>query len=447
MLRLRVRLFGRAVIEVSGRATELTPTTTSVFIRLLAAGGTPVTVDEIYRDIWPGAGSIDREGRTRVQRRILEIREALDPDNPGEKSPVVLTERGRITAYRTAIAREDIDIFQFMDLVTQARRATPDDRVVLLQRALGLWAGPPLLDVADLPWAAPMIRQLNDLRRSAKRDLMDAFDLTGRGYDALSTGEELSWEMPGDNGLADSLAALRDQLRSNQRKKVFREDFTDPEVAVVVMSGDLFAQEDANLVVGFCDTFDTDTDRSIVISSESTQGVMLHRLYGGDRAKLDRDLKGSLARVPKASVESRSAKRLGKLTRYPLGTVATLHHSNRRVFGLAYSRMGNNLVAQSSLSALRTSLENLWEAVYLHGQLKPVAMPLIGSGLSRVHEASYDDLLTLIVSSFTASSGKRYVCPELRIMIREPAIEKIRIAEILRAARQEMRRSGLTAER
>jgi DNA-binding SARP family transcriptional activator len=447
MPRLRVRLFGRAVIEVDNRAAELTPTTTAVFIRLLIAGGAPVTVDGIYRDIWPDSGSIDREGRTRVQRRILEIREAVDPDNPGEKSRVVRTERGRITSYRSMLARDDIDVFQFMDLVAKARRATPDDKIVLLQRALGLWSGPPLADVADLPWAALMVRQLNDLRKSAMRDLMDAFDLAGRGYDALSTGEELSWEMPGDNGLAASLTALRDQLRSNQRKKVFREDFTDSDIAIVVMSGDLFAQEDANLVVGFCDTFDTDTDRSIVISSESAQGLLLHRLYGGDRAKLDRDLKGAISRVPKASMESRSAKRLGKLTRYPLGTVATLHHGNRRVFGLAYSRMGNNLVAQSSLPALRTSLENLWEAVYLHGQLKPVAMPLIGSGLSRVHEASYDDLLALIVRSFTASSRQRYICPELRVIIQEPAFEKIRIAEILRTVRQETRRSESTAER
>src|SRR5512146_1877306 len=100
---LRVRLFGRAVIEVDDRAVELTPTTTVVFIRLLIAGGVPVTVDEMHRDIWPDTGSIDREGRTRVQRRILEIRDAVDPDNPGEKSHVVRTERGRITAYRPLI--------------------------------------------------------------------------------------------------------------------------------------------------------------------------------------------------------------------------------------------------------------------------------------------------------------------------------------------------------
>src|SRR5215472_16236364 len=111
MPRLRVRLFGRAVIEVNGRTVELTPTTTVVFIRLLVAGGAPVSVDEIYRDIWPSSGSIDREGRTRVQRRILEIREKVDPDNPGEKSRAVRTERGRITAYRLPLARDDVDVF------------------------------------------------------------------------------------------------------------------------------------------------------------------------------------------------------------------------------------------------------------------------------------------------------------------------------------------------
>jgi DNA-binding SARP family transcriptional activator len=438
MPRLRVRLFGRAVIEVDDRAVELTPTSTVVFIRLLIAGGVPVTVDEMHRDIWPDSGSIDREGRTRVQRRILEIREAIDPANPGEKSHVVGTERGRITAYRPLIARDDIDVFEFMDLVTKARTATPGDRIVLLQRALGLWHGHPLTDVADLPWAAPMVRRLTELRKSAMRDLMDALELAGREHEALSMGEELSWELPGDTGLAASLAALRDQLRSSQRKKVFRVDFADPDVAVVVMSGDLLAQEDCNLVVGFCDTFDTDTDRSIVISSDSMQGLLLQRVYEGDRARLDRDLKGALSHVQKASIESRSAKRLGKLTRYPLGTVATLHQANRRIFGVAYSRMGNNLIAQSSLPALRTSLDNLWEAVYLYGQLKPVAMPLIGSGLSRVVGANYDNLLTLIVRSFIASSRHRYVCPELRVIIQEPVFEKIRIAEILRSARQEV---------
>jgi hypothetical protein len=41
------------------------------------------------------------------------------------------------------LARDDIDVFQFINLIAKARRATPDDKIVLLQRALGLWSGPP----------------------------------------------------------------------------------------------------------------------------------------------------------------------------------------------------------------------------------------------------------------------------------------------------------------
>jgi hypothetical protein len=73
MPRLRVRLFGRAVIEVDDRAVELTPTSTVVFIRLLIAGGIPVTVDEMHRDIWPDSGSIDREGWKYARRLTLTI--------------------------------------------------------------------------------------------------------------------------------------------------------------------------------------------------------------------------------------------------------------------------------------------------------------------------------------------------------------------------------------
>lgn len=441
MPRLRVRLFGRAIFEVGERTVELTPTTTLVFIRLLMNAGMSVTVDEIHRDVWPGSGSIDREGRTRVQRRILEIRESVDPGNSGEKSRIVLTERGRITGYRLAIERADVDVFEFIDLVAKARRVAPGDKIPLLQRALGLWTGRPLADAADQPWAVPLVRQLDELRKTAMRDLMDAFDLVGREFDALALGEELSWEMPRDEGLAASLAALRDQLRRNQRKRVFREDFPDPGVAVVVMCGDLFAQEDANLVVGFCDTFDTDTDRSIVISRESAQGALLHQLYGGDRGRLDRDLKAALSHAPRVAMESRSAKRLGKLTRYPLGTVATLHQADRRIFGVAYSRMGNNLVAQSSLATLRSSLESLWNAAYLYGQLKPLALPLIGSGLSRVRDATHDDLLAMIVGSFIANSRERYFCPELRIIVPESMFDGIRVGEILQRGHEGMPRA------
>jgi DNA-binding SARP family transcriptional activator len=438
---LQVRLFGPASVTVDGRPAKLKPITMAVLIRLIVAEGAPVTVDELFRDCWPPGEQVFGDYRTQVQKRILEIRRAVDPgwsSESGEESRVLPTQRGRITAYRLASGHDGADVFQFIELVTEARRGAPEERVNLLERAMSLWSGPPLLDVTDKAWAAPLVRQLSSLRLTAGQELTHAYELAGRPHDALDAAEELAARSPDDPGLAAWVTILRDQVRASHGKRVLREDFADLRTAVVVMTGDLFDQEDANLVIGFCDTFDTDTDRNIVISQESAQGLLLHRLYGDDRDQLDKELRTALARVPRVAVESRSAKPRGKLTRYPVGTVATLHHATRRVFAVAYSRMGNDLMAQSSLLLLNSSLENLWDAVYRHGQLKPVAMPLIGSGLSRTG-ASYAELLTVIVSTFLASARKRYLGPELRVVIQQPAFDQLKVSAVLKSVRDAFR--------
>lgn len=437
MSNLRMGFFGPASITVDGQPVKLRPITMAVLTRLLIAEGAPVTVDRIYQDCWIGSEQIFGDYRTQVQKRILEIRRAIDPgwsSDSGAESGVLPTVRGRVTAYRLTLDRDAADIFEFIDLVAEARRAVPQDAIGLLERAMGLWAGPPLLDVADKQWSATLRRQLDSLHLTAGQELARAYELAGRPHDALDAVEELAARLPDDAGLAAWVSKLRGQVRASHDRHVLREDFPELRTAVVIVSGDLFDQEDANLVVGFSDTFDTDTDRNIIISRESTQGLLLSRLYGDDREQLDKDLRGALARVPKVSVESRSAKTRGKLTRYPIGTVATLHHATRRVFAVAYSRMGNDLMARSSLPVLRQSLDNVWDAVYRHGQLKPVAMPLLGSGLSRTG-LSYAELLTIIISSFLASSRERHLGPELRVVLKQPAFDLIEVAAVLKSVR------------
>ena len=82
-----------------------------------------------------------------------------------------------------------------------------------------LWRGPPLADVSDQHWAAPTVRRLTALRQTVMRELMEAYEAVGRGYDALEAGEKLSLELSDDNALTVSLAALREQLRAGQHKK------------------------------------------------------------------------------------------------------------------------------------------------------------------------------------------------------------------------------------
>jgi hypothetical protein len=217
--------------------------------------------------------------------------------------------------------------------------------------------------------------------------------------------------------LRAQLRTLHDRLCAGPVRGLLRRDFLQPPTAVVVVAGDVLAHDDAHLVVGFTDTFDTAVAGDVVISGASLQGQLLARIYGGDRALLDRALRQALRGIPPTCTETRAAKRHGKLARYPVGTVAALPHSGRRIFAVAYSRMGNDLIARSSLADLRTSLDRLWESAYRHGQRRPVAVPLICGGLARIDSTSHADLLKVIIESFVAHARVQVVTRELRVVL------------------------------
>jgi hypothetical protein len=170
-------------------------------------------------------------------------------------------------------------------------------------------------------------------------------------------------------------------------------------------------------VVGFTDTFDTSVSEDRVIARSALQGQLLYRRFAGDRRRLDAELEAALALTPIAKTEERSVKRWGKLRRYPIGTVAVVGPPGRRLYLVAYSRMGNDLVPRSSVNELWLSLSRLWDAVYEHGQRRPVAMPVVGSGLARVDQLGPQALAELILLSFVARSRETPISHELRILI------------------------------
>ena len=64
-------------------------------------------------------------------------------------------------------------------------------------------------------------------------------------------------------------------------------------------------------------------------------------------------------------------------------------------------------------------MDNLWASVALHGQFKPVAIPLVGAGLARVTDLDRSQLVDLIVDSFVeACRHHPALTPELRIVVR-----------------------------
>ena len=293
--------------------------------------------------------------------------------------------------------------------MNRAAAAAPATVVALLTRALGLWRGNPLADASGREFAAPLIRRLTVLHDTARKELVRAHAELGYPDLALPVAEELAVSKPDDPEVAESLCLLRERLRARYVGEVLRRDFPQLRVTVVVRLGDLFEQDDANLAVGFGDTFDTCTEDDAVISRESVQGQLLERVYGNDRARLDTDLRKGLRGVIPVARETVKDKPRGKRTRYPVGTVVPLPAGRRRVFAFVHCRQGLDLVTHSSGAELRASLENLWRSVRVHGLLKPVAIPLVGSGLARVTELSREQLMIEIIDTFLRSCGGRGV--------------------------------------
>jgi hypothetical protein len=207
------------------------------------------------------------------------------------------------------------------------------------------------------------------------------------------------------------------------------------DITLSVVVGDLFDQK-THIVVGFSDTFDTSVAGELVIDGSSVQGQLLRRRYGDDQHRLDRELSAALSAVMPVKRESRAEKPHGKLARYPMGTVAVLGTPQRRIFAIAYGRMGNDMVARSPVEDLWYCLNQLWGAIDRKGQRGPVSVPIMGSGLARVDSLGHENLLRLIVLSFVAYSRTKVACHELRIVIRPEdvaRIDLIRVREFLRA--------------
>ncbi|MBO3747395.1 bacterial transcriptional activator domain-containing protein [Streptosporangiaceae bacterium NEAU-GS5] len=430
MSRIRVNILGPMVLTVDDAAARLTPLNVKLLSRLIVADGEALSISRLYLDVWgPPARGVLRNERTQVQKGIGELRKAMDEDENSSilRTAQTMTAQRKEATYALELDLPQLDSAEFADLVNRALIAPPATSAALLIQALELWRGKPMAEVSDLDFAAPMVRWLNNLHVSARVGLARAHLALGRPELALPIAEGLVTDLPGESGVAEILTEARGRLQARHGDEVLRRDFPGLRTTLVVKRGDLFAEDDANLVVGFGDTFDTLTDDD-VISRESVQGQLLHRIFGGDRKLLDKELQRALK--PVEVIERLPDKPKGKRARYPIGTVVSLPSPGRRIFGIAYCHQGAGYVTRSDPEKLRLSLDRLWPSVVAHGMLKPVAIPLVGARLARISELSREGLMTMIVDSFIQACRSGPVTFELRIVIPPDDLERIRLSEV-----------------
>ena len=172
---MKVQVLGP--VEVVGASGESVPVPGSkmrglVAILALDAGST-VTPQRIVEAVW---GELDVSGANVLQVAVSKLRRVLA--DAAEVDRITTHPAG----YQLHIDRDDVDALRFEALVDQAGRVRDDPTGVaeLLGRALELWRGTPLGGVPDTELTGAIRLRLEELRRAAVEDMVDAELALGR---------------------------------------------------------------------------------------------------------------------------------------------------------------------------------------------------------------------------------------------------------------------------
>ena len=193
------------------------------------------------------------------------------------------------------------------------------------------------------------------------------------------------------------------------------------DVIIEIAVGNIFSFPGA-MIVGSNTTFDTTVSQKL-ISKESVQGTFTEKYYT-DESHLDSELAD---RLSGAVPESLPGQREGKSERYPVGTIVRLDPMGRRAYFAAIADINEYGVAESSFEMLKTSLAELWVYVGSRGLKEPLAIPVLGTGFSRLPQPR-EEVVREIVRSFVAACSERVFTEHLTIVLSPKDVEKHRIS-------------------
>ena len=164
---MEFRLLGRfevvgdeGPVEVGRRMTR------RMLAVLLLEAGAVVPLDRLVDLLWDGAPP--DTARASLHAHMSRLRSRLDPDGTGRAGIRLITSRA---GYLVEADRLRIDVHQFRALI---REASSGDRVALLRRALKLWRGPLLADVASERLRERIGGELTELRVAAMEQLAES---------------------------------------------------------------------------------------------------------------------------------------------------------------------------------------------------------------------------------------------------------------------------------
>jgi DNA-binding SARP family transcriptional activator len=210
---MEFRILGSLEVEDNGRPIALGgPKQRTLLALLLLTPNRAVSVDRLGDAVW--GGKPPAEAANALQYHVSRLRNRL-----GAGAEIVTQEPG----YLIRLDPEQLDLFRFERLVSEAEGADPDQASGLLGKALRLWRGEPLPDLADDALSQADLQRLGASRLAALERRVDADLALGRYAQLVPELEALVSAHPLHEGLVHALMrALYGAGRQADALKVYR---------------------------------------------------------------------------------------------------------------------------------------------------------------------------------------------------------------------------------
>ena len=183
---MQFRILGPLEVADDDGLVSLAGAQRSLLALLLLNANEVVSADRLIENLW--GEDVPESGRTALQVRVSQLRKALG----GARGRIATLAPG----YLLRVGRDELDLYGFERLVSEADGAEPAKAAAKLRAALGLWRGAPLVDLSYASFAQPAIRRLEELRLAALEKRIEADLELGRQADLVGELEMLVEEHP-----------------------------------------------------------------------------------------------------------------------------------------------------------------------------------------------------------------------------------------------------------
>jgi len=195
---------------------------------------------------------------------------------------------------------------------------------------------------------------------------------------------------------------------------------------VNIVTGDIFKQEGLK-AIAFNEYLDTQVD-NVIISKVSLNGKFIESELKDTVAVLDAYI-ANFSFDNEDIVQTNVQRRIGKTTRYRLGTICVYND----YLLTAFARFDTNNQANLTMPEYLEFLINFWDKVNKVYAQQSVSTTIFGSGITRIkghRTISDEDLLKIMLWTFRISEMRFKYPAKLTIVIHEDKVDQINLLDI-----------------